>query len=630
MSKLEALLPNSTVKGIRPDSLVTVVNVQWFGSTAVDLTYKTTTGKVTNELLYRRDERRIEVVGAIQRTVDSSGGRRLADLRGVAVVHKKSRHTPLQICRAVIEGRALDLKTLTFFTGLPPDEKHYWISSLYTLLMPAARRRRLAAYFTPPHLAEYAIDRLLQAGVRLGKDRILDPASGGAAFLLPLASRIAKNAQQCHDSPDNILKKIDFTLHGVEIDRGLSLLSKMLLNDLLKKQTLSAGRKPNISITQNDTLALDPPEPLFDAVIGNPPYGRIFRPTKKLLKNFAPAITDGYVNLYALFLEQSLRFTKPGGIIALVVPMSFLGGPYFKNLRKRILMEADVLSLDPVDKRSDVFLDVLYDVCILTLQKKQNKRRAPAPTCSLLTPTEPHRYLGNLELPKTMSGAIWALPDKEQNESLFQAGLETLNEYGYVARTGYFVWNREQDRYRVGQKPRKNEVPLFWAHNVKPGELCRPYDDGDGSTLVGFVKFNKDNTTPIIRNDAIILQRTSNRRQPRRLIAAIARLSRVPGKSGFITENHTIVIVPNPQKKQAVSLSVLCRLINTAAVDARFRRISGSVSVSTKALNQLPLPAAVHVRSLFTAGANDEDAGATSYRQSTALTKKLSRVAAAR
>src|SRR6476469_5279305 len=62
MSKLEALLPNSTVKGILPDSLVTVVNVQWFGSTSLDLTYKTTTGKVANELLYRHDEPRLEVV----------------------------------------------------------------------------------------------------------------------------------------------------------------------------------------------------------------------------------------------------------------------------------------------------------------------------------------------------------------------------------------------------------------------------------------------------------------------------------------------------------------------------------------------------------------------------------------
>ena len=62
MSALEGLQPNSTVRGILPDCLVTVVNVQWFGSAALELTYKTPAGKVANELLYRHDEARIEVV----------------------------------------------------------------------------------------------------------------------------------------------------------------------------------------------------------------------------------------------------------------------------------------------------------------------------------------------------------------------------------------------------------------------------------------------------------------------------------------------------------------------------------------------------------------------------------------
>jgi SNF2 family DNA or RNA helicase len=62
MSNLEDLQPNAAVRGVLPDSLVTVVNVQWFGSEALELTYKTPTGRVANELLYRHDEPRLEVV----------------------------------------------------------------------------------------------------------------------------------------------------------------------------------------------------------------------------------------------------------------------------------------------------------------------------------------------------------------------------------------------------------------------------------------------------------------------------------------------------------------------------------------------------------------------------------------
>ena len=60
--RLEDLKPNAAVRGILPDALVTVVSVQWFGSEALELTYKTPTGKVANELLYRHDEPRLELV----------------------------------------------------------------------------------------------------------------------------------------------------------------------------------------------------------------------------------------------------------------------------------------------------------------------------------------------------------------------------------------------------------------------------------------------------------------------------------------------------------------------------------------------------------------------------------------
>lgn len=62
MSTLEDLKPHVAVRGILPESLVTVVSVQWFGSTALELTYKNPAGRVANELLYRHDEERLEVV----------------------------------------------------------------------------------------------------------------------------------------------------------------------------------------------------------------------------------------------------------------------------------------------------------------------------------------------------------------------------------------------------------------------------------------------------------------------------------------------------------------------------------------------------------------------------------------
>jgi len=62
MSKLEDLRPGAAVRGVLPDTLATVVATQWFGSDALELTYKDPDGRVANVLLYRHDEAKMEVV----------------------------------------------------------------------------------------------------------------------------------------------------------------------------------------------------------------------------------------------------------------------------------------------------------------------------------------------------------------------------------------------------------------------------------------------------------------------------------------------------------------------------------------------------------------------------------------
>ena len=60
--KLEDLQPNAVVRGIAPDALVTVISVQWFGSSAVEVTYKLANGQVDHGLLYRDTEPQLEIV----------------------------------------------------------------------------------------------------------------------------------------------------------------------------------------------------------------------------------------------------------------------------------------------------------------------------------------------------------------------------------------------------------------------------------------------------------------------------------------------------------------------------------------------------------------------------------------
>lgn len=60
--KLEDLQVNAAIRGIVPDAAITVISVKWFGSDALELTYKTADGQVAQEILYRDSEPRLAIV----------------------------------------------------------------------------------------------------------------------------------------------------------------------------------------------------------------------------------------------------------------------------------------------------------------------------------------------------------------------------------------------------------------------------------------------------------------------------------------------------------------------------------------------------------------------------------------
>ncbi|NCC37659.1 MAG: RNA helicase, partial [Chloroflexia bacterium] len=64
MARLEELTRGASVNGILPHGLVTVVDVAWYGTEAVELTYKDAAGRLGHELLYRDREATLELAAA--------------------------------------------------------------------------------------------------------------------------------------------------------------------------------------------------------------------------------------------------------------------------------------------------------------------------------------------------------------------------------------------------------------------------------------------------------------------------------------------------------------------------------------------------------------------------------------
>jgi hypothetical protein len=171
MAKLEQLQPNSTVKGILPDCLITVVNVQWFGSTAVELTYKTPAGKVANELLYRHDEPRIELVeqgrswsfdgdGALFRLVSEAHRIRLAHFFDPVLAVHTSLVEPLPHQITAVYDSMLPRQPLRFLLADDPGAGKTIMAGLFMKELIARGDLQRCLVVCPGSLAEQWQDEL--------------------------------------------------------------------------------------------------------------------------------------------------------------------------------------------------------------------------------------------------------------------------------------------------------------------------------------------------------------------------------------------------------------------------------------------------------------------------------------
>ena len=61
MARLEDLTDGSIVKGLESNEAVKIINVRWYGSTVIDVTYRKSNGQTGSRLVYREEEESIEI-----------------------------------------------------------------------------------------------------------------------------------------------------------------------------------------------------------------------------------------------------------------------------------------------------------------------------------------------------------------------------------------------------------------------------------------------------------------------------------------------------------------------------------------------------------------------------------------
>ena len=216
-------------------------------------------------------------------------------------------------------------------------------------------------------------------------------------------------------------------LVGREIEPDLAAIANALLRRMLVYEFQVAPKFASRLTLVKVGDSLDPKFSSRDDIdheVGNPPFLRLGGADKRLSRPIFGEIASGRVNLYALFVRRALEEVPIGGMIGYVIPASFLGGPEFASFRKRVLQLAEVLVVDLIEKRSDVFLDAIQDACFVVLRRRVEALvEPPASVAASGVFRRDGKFISKDVAQIEANGAPWRLPGDRAGTFIDAQGL---------------------------------------------------------------------------------------------------------------------------------------------------------------------------------------------------------------
>ncbi|MGF7233423.1 MAG: N-6 DNA methylase [Frankia sp.] len=208
---------------------------------------------------------------------------------------------------------------------------------------PGERKAR-GAFFTPPLLC----DHVVRWAVRDPGDAVLEPSCGEAAFLLPAARRLRSLGDGHHRG----------RLRGIELHPESAAAAAGALR--------AAGEPASVEAADFLSIA---PAPVYDAVVGNPPYVRYqsfhgeARARGRAAALRAGVALTNLASSWAAFTVHSSLFLRPGGRLGLVLPAELMSVNYAAPVRHYLLNRFGRVRLVLFAER--VFPDVQEEVVLL-------------------------------------------------------------------------------------------------------------------------------------------------------------------------------------------------------------------------------------------------------------------------
>jgi len=277
----------------------------------------------------------------------------------------------LQVCIGPIEGVRLMGSNLRI------------MDDAFEYLLPSEAKKKKGQFFTPRHVIEMCV-RMLNPNK---KEFVMDPSCGSAGFLLHAmewcypAENESQRFERKHKYAAKYLWGIDFEERAAKTSRALMLIAgdghtnifgpdvssldpktwyetksgQSLMSKLIESKLIATkpSKEDEPNVIKDDDLAWKYFDELkFDVILANPPFAGEMK-DKKMLSHYdlaKPALKRAKDKAAKeerdiLFIERILKFLRPGGRAAIVLPQGKFNNSSLAFIREWILRKARLLAV---------------------------------------------------------------------------------------------------------------------------------------------------------------------------------------------------------------------------------------------------------------------------------------------
>lgn len=287
-----------------------------------------------------------------------------------------------------------------------------------TKLLSKTTKKEFGIFFTPQSIIKDLTTTVLKH-TSIRQPNVLEPSCGSCEFIRHL---------------DTVLSGA--TITGIEYNSEIYNKIKLL--------ETNGTFSNNVVSIQNADFMKTVSEPIYDIIIGNPPY---FVCPKESVPLKYVKYNSGRPNIFGLFILHSLSQLKNEGILAFIIPKSFLNSAYYSLIRNYIRETCEIIEIKDYRDFND-FLETAQETISIVLKKKENIDNSIR-NCGY-----------SMKINEN-----WIFTHSAQSIKRLLENTYTLKQLGFCVKTGNIVWNQKKDLITTHHHPDNTSI-LFYNTNI--------------------------------------------------------------------------------------------------------------------------------------------------------------------